>query len=435
MPHSALDTFWLPFTDNRRFLSHPRVLASAKGMYYQDTEGRSILDGVSGLWCAQAGHGREEIAQAICRAAGHFGFGLTMRVSNEYGPAATAAIAAHMPAGLDRILLTNSGSEAIEVALKTALTYHRARGRRGLAHFIARDRTYHGTTWGATSVSGVARIKDGFMENMMPGVKFIRSTKDETQRFVRGQPESHEAYFEELIALIEDHGERIAGVILDPVVGSDGLRPPPKGYLERVRQITEDYGIVLIFDEVTTGFGRLGTNTASHRFGITPDMIAFSKGLANGVVPIGGVAVRREIRDAIFDAAPAGAAELEYGHTYSGTPVPCAAALATLDIYRNEGLFARVAAMEPELERRAHALHGLPHVIDIRNIGLIAAIELAPRPGPISRALEVFERCLDAGVLVRANGPTVVVAPPFIVTEAQIDEIVGTIGQALRVVG
>ncbi|MDT9599151.1 omega-aminotransferase AptA [Sphingosinicella rhizophila] len=431
---TGLSNFWMPFTDNRGFKAEPRLLASAEGMYYRTPEGRQVLDGTAGLWCVNAGHGRREIVEAIGRQAATLDFGPTFQLGHPQAFELAEALAALMPAGLDRIFFTNSGSESADTALKMALAYHRANGESGRTRLIGRERGYHGTNMGGTSVGGIGGNRRSFGAQVW-GVDHLAATLRPEAAFTRGQPDSNEDMAGELERLVALHGpETIAAVIVEPVACSTGVLVPPRGYLERLREITARHGILLIFDEVITAFGRLGAPTAAEYFGIAPDILTMAKGLTNAAVPMGAVAARRFVYDRIVDAAPPGI-EFFHGYTYSGHPLAAAAGLATLSVYRQDELFARAAGLSSYWQQAVHRLQGARHVVDIRNLGLIAGIELAPRPdAPGKRAFEIFHRCFDDGLLIRVTGDIIALSPPLIVSEAQIDEIVDRIGVMLKVV-
>jgi beta-alanine--pyruvate transaminase len=425
---------WLPFTANRQFKSHPRMLASAQGMYYTSTDGRQILDGTSGLWCVNAGHCREEITQAITTQAAEMDYAPSFQLSHPLAFQAATAVAEIMPEGLDRIFFTNSGSESVDTALKIALAYHRARGEGQRTRLIGRERGYHGVGFGGISVGGISANRKAFSGALLPSVDHLPHTHNlEKNAFSKGQPAWGEHLADELERLVALHdASTIAAVIVEPMSGSTGVLIPPKGYLERLRAITEKHGILLIFDEVITGFGRLGAVTASELFGITPDLLCMAKGISNAAVPAGAVAVKREVHDSIVNSAQAGI-EFFHGYTYSAHPLAAAAIVATLDIYRREDLFARASAMAPAFEAAAHSLRSVPNVIDIRNIGLVAGIELAPREGaPGARAAEAFQKCFDNGLMVRFTGDTIAVSPPLIINEEQIGDMFRTIETVLK---
>jgi len=430
---APLDALWMPFTNNRAFKAAPRLLASAHGMYYRDQDGREILDGVSGLWCVNAGHGRAPITAAIQEAAATLDFAPPFQMGHPLAFALAEQLSTWLPPGIDRIFFTNSGSEAVDTALKMALAYHRAVGEPGRVRFVGRLRGYHGVGFGGISVGGIAPNRDTFAAQLLPHIDHLAHTHDPSRNaFSRGRPAFGAEFADDLERIVREHGAHtIAAVIVEPVAGSTGVLIPPVGYLERLRALCDQYGILLIFDEVITGFGRTGAAFGATTFGVRPDMMTLAKGITNGAVPMGAVCVDRKIHDAVVDHAAPGI-EFFHGYTYSGHPLAAAAGLATLRLYEDEGLLARAATTAPLLERAAHALRGQPYVVDIRNIGMVAAIELAPRPGaPTARAQEVFLECFRRGVLVRQTGDTVAIAPPLIVSEAQIEQIMGTVGEVL----
>jgi beta-alanine--pyruvate transaminase len=426
-----MSAFWMPFTNNRYFKANPRLLATAKDMHFATPDGRQLLDGTAGLWCVNAGHGRERIVRAIQEQAAILDFGPTFQLAHPKAFELASRVAALMPAGLDRIFFTGSGSESADSALKMALTYHRARGEGTRTRFIGRQRAYHGTNFGGMSVGGIGGNRRGFSTQLW-GVDHLSHTHDPARPFVRGMSETNNDFGAELESLVGLHGhENIAAVIVEPVAGSTGVLIPPLGYLQRLREITAKYGILLIFDEVITGFGRLGKATAAEYFGVTPDMITMAKGLTNGSVPMGAVAASRVIHDTIVDAAAPGI-EFFHGYTYSGHPLAAAAGIATLDVYAEEGQFDHVTRIAPHWEAAVHSLADCPNVIDVRNLGLVAGIELAPRDGAVgARAMEVFHRCFDSGFLVRVTGDIIALSPPLIISEAQIDELIAGIRTVL----
>jgi len=425
---------WMPFTANKQFKTQPRLLASAKGMYYTSVDGRQILDGTAGLWCVNAGHCREEIVAAIAREAANLDYAPGFQLGHPAAFEAAGAVAGIMPEGLDRIFFTNSGSESCDTALKIALAYHRARGEGQRVRLIGRERGYHGVGFGGMSVGGISPNRKTFSGALLPAVDHLPHTHSlEHNAFSRGQPAWGAHLADELERLVALHdASTIAAVIVEPMAGSTGVLMPPQGYLQRLRDITARHGILLIFDEVITAFGRLGAPTASELFGVTPDIITLAKGVSNAAVPAGAVAVRREIHDGIVNSVQGGI-EFFHGYTYSAHPLATAAILATLDIYRRDKLFARAARLAPTFEAAAHALKDAPHVIDVRNLGLVAAIELRPRDGaPGARAAQAFQACFDRGLMVRYTGDTLAVSPPLIVDEDQIGQIFGIIGQVLK---
>ncbi len=428
-----LDAFWMPFSDNRSFKSHPRLLARAEGMSYHTPEGREILDGTAGLWCCNAGHGRREITEAIQKQAQVMDFAPTFQLGHPAAFEAAARVAEVTPEGLDRVFFTNSGSESADTALKIALAYHKARGEASRVRLIGRERGYHGVGFGGMSVGGIGPNRKQFGA-LLPYVDHLPHTHLPARNaFSRGQPEHGADLADALEALVALHGaETIAAVMVEPVAGSTGVLVPPRGYLERLRAICDRHGILLIFDEVITGFGRLGANFGAERLGVTPDIMTMAKGLTNAAVPMGAVAVRNAVYDTVVDGSPAGI-ELFHGYTYSGHPLAAAAAIATLALHRSEDLPGRARAMEPYWQDAVHGLKGAPNVIDTRDIGLIGGIELAPRPGkPGARGMEVFRRCFDAGVLVRVTGDIIALSPPLIVETRHVDRMIGTLDEAIR---
>lgn len=421
-----LSAFWMPFTANKAYKAQPRQLVSAKGMYYQSQAGQPLLDGTAGLWCTNAGHCRDEISSAIADASQTLDFAPTFQLGYPHAFSLASRLAALMPGGLDRIFFTNSGSEAVDTALKIALAVQRARGQSSRYRLIGRERGYHGVGvgFGGISVGGLVANRRAFGP-AIAGTDHLRHTHDPARnKFSRGLPLHGAELAEDVQRMVDLHGaDTIAAVIIEPMAGSTGVLPPPVGYLRRVRELCDKHGILLIFDEVITAFGRIGAATAAERWGVTPDILTMAKGLTNAAVPMGAVAVKREWHDVVIDEAPAGI-ELFHGYTYSGHPLACAAGLATLQLYEDEGLFGRALALEPYWEAAAHRLQGTRHVVDIRNVGLVAGIELEPRPdAPGARGTEVFHRCFDNGLLVRATGDIIALSPPLIVEKDQIDQM------------
>jgi beta-alanine--pyruvate transaminase len=429
------DALWMPFTANRQFKAAPRLLVSASGMYYRSLDGQEVLDGTAGLWCVNAGHCRVEIAEAIARQSRELDYAPGFQMGHPLAFEAAARLARLMPAGMDRIFFTSSGSESVDTALKIALAYHRARGEAQRMRFIGRERGYHGVGFGGISVGGIGANRKAFAANLMPGVDHLPHTHDLSQAaFSRGQPTwgAHLADQLERLVMLHDPST-IAGVIVEPLAASGGVLVPPRGYLERLRALCDQYGLLLIFDEVITAFGRLGAATASEYFGVTPDIITLAKAVSNAAVPLGAVAVKRALHDTVIGAASADSIELFHGYTYSAHPLAMAAAIATLQLYERERLFARARSLAPQFESAAHALRGAAHVRDIRNLGLVAGIELEPRPShPGGRGYEVFLRCLERGVLVRYTGDTLALSPPLIIEPRQIEQLFGTIAETLR---
>jgi beta-alanine--pyruvate transaminase len=434
LQHLNLDPLWMPFTANRQFKQQPRLLVSAKDMYYTDIAGRQILDGIAGLWAVNAGHCRQPIVDAIKRQAENVDYVTGFQLHHPAAFVAAERLVQITPQGMGHAFFVNSGSEAVDTALKIALAYHRARGEGTRTRIIGRERGYHGVGFGGISVGGMVANRKVFAGNLLPNVDHLPHTHNlEANAFSRGQPEwgAHLAdALENLVALHD--ASNIAAVIVEPVAGSTGVLVPPKGYLQKLRQICDKHGILLIFDEVITGFGRTGKAFAAQTFGVTPDMITCAKALTNAAVPMGAVIVKNEIYDT-FMSGPAAGIEFYHGYTYSGHPLAAAAAIATLDLFEEEALFERGASLAPYLEDAAHSLKGLPHVIDVRNIGLVAGIELEPIPGkPTARAFEAFLRAYEQGVLIRTTGDTIALSPPLIIEKAHIDRIFGTIAEVLK---
>ena len=429
-----LDPLWLPFTANRQFKSAPRLLVAAKDMHYTAHDGRQILDGIAGLWAVNAGHCRKPIVDAIKKQAESLDYATGFQMHHPAAFVAAERVIEIAPKGMDHVFFVNSGSEAVDTALKMALGYHRARSEGTRRVLIGRERGYHGVGFGGISVGGMTANRKAFNGQLLPAVDHLPHTHlPEKNAFSRGQPE-HGAYLaEDLEKLTALHdASNIAAVIVEPVAGSTGVLLPPKGYLQRLRQICDKHGILLIFDEVITGFGRTGNAFAAQTFGVTPDMITCAKGLTNAAVPMGAVIVKKEIYDA-FMLGPEAAIELYHGYTYSGHPLAAAAAIATQDLFKAEGLFQRVAELAPYWEQGAHSLKGLPHVIDIRNIGLVVGIELEPMPGkPTARATEAFLQAYQKGVLIRTTGDTIALSPPFIIQKGQIDQLFETVREILK---
>jgi len=429
-----LDAYWMPFTANRQFKADPRLLVAAKGMYYRTEDGREIIDGCSGLWCVNAGHGREEIAAAVGQQLLTLDYAPSFQMGHPLAFDFATALAKLAPEGLDRIFFTNSGSESVDTALKIALAYHRARGEGQRTRLIGREKGYHGVGFGGISVGGLVNNRRAFLT--LPGADHLRHTHDlEKNAFSRGQPAHGAELACDLERLIALHGaETIAAVIVEPVAGSAGVLPPPQGYLERLRALCTTHGVLLIFDEVITGFGRLGAPFAAQVFGVTPDLMTTAKGVTNGAFPMGAVFAGRHVHDALMQG-PGNAMELFHGYTYSGHPAACAAGLATLEIYRREGLLTRAAELSPAWEAAVHGLRDCPNVVDIRNIGLMAAIELAPRPdAPGARGYEVLVRTLQAGALIRTTGDTIALSPPLIVSAEEIERLVAILRSVLETV-
>jgi beta-alanine--pyruvate transaminase len=434
LSNGDLDAFWMPFTANRQFKANPRLLVRAEGMYYWDTAGREVLDGVAGLWCVNAGHGRREITEAVTKQLSTMEFAPAFQMGHPIAFDLANRLSKVAPPGLDRIFFTNSGSESVDTALKIAIAYHRSRGAGQRVRFIGREKGYHGVGSGGTSVGGMVNNRKIFASAMIPGVDHLPHTLDiEHNAFSRGLPHWGAHLANDLERLIGLHdASTIAAVIVEPISGSAGVILPPIGYLKRLREICDKNDILLIFDEVITGFGRVGKPFASQAFDVTPDLMTTAKGLTNGAIPMGAVFAHRKIYDALMQG-PEGAIELFHGYTYSAHPAACAAALATLDVYSKEGLLSRAASLAPEWENAVHSLRGLPHVLDVRNYGLIGAVELEPRAGkPGARAFEVFLKCFERGVMVRQTGDTIAMSPPLIIESKQIARLVETLAAVIR---
>ena len=427
----SLDAFWMPFTANRQFKQAPRLLASAEGMHYTTNDGRRILDGTAGLWCVNAGHGHRRIAEAVERQLMALDYAPTFQMGHPIAFEFAERLAAIAPEGLDRVFFTGSGSESVDTALKIALAYHSATGNASRTRLIGRERGYHGVGFGGISVGGIVNNRRVFPT--LPGTDHIRHTHDlERNAFSQGQPEHGAELADDLERLVALHGaETIAAVIVEPVAGSTGVLVPPKGYLERLRALCDKHGILLIFDEVITGFGRLGTHFAVDYFGVKPDLFTTAKGLTNGTIPMGAVFATREIHDA-FMKGPENVIELFHGYTYSGHPAACAAGLATLDIYEEQSLLTRGASLAEYWRDAVHGLRSCKRVVDIRNIGLVAGIELESRMGaPGARAYDVFLECFNRGLLIRVTGDIIALSPPLIVEREQIDTMVSVLSEAL----
>ncbi|MGO6884172.1 aspartate aminotransferase family protein [Rhizobium ruizarguesonis] len=431
-----LESYWMPFTANRQFKKAPRLLASAEGVYYRDVDGNRVLDGTAGLWCVNAGHGRKSIAQAVERQLMTLDFAPSFQMGHPVAFEFAEKLAEVAPgeAGkkLDKIFYTGSGSESVDTALKIAIAYQRAIGQGTRTRVIGRERGYHGVGFGGISVGGLVNNRRVFPQ--LPGTDHLRHTHDIARNaFTKGRLPAHGAELaDDLERLVGLHGaETIAAVIVEPVAGSTGVLLPPEGYLKRLRKIAGKHGILVIFDEVISGFGRLGASFAVDYFGVTPDIITTAKGLTNGVVPMGAVFTTSKVHDALMHG-PEAAIELFHGYTYSGHPVACAAGLATLEIYREEGLLTRAAELVQHWEDAVHGLKGRKNVIDIRTIGLVAGVELAVRDGAVgARAYDVFVDCFNKGLLIRVTGDIIALSPPLTIERTQIDDIVSMLAEAL----
>jgi len=432
---SSLDAYWMPFTASRQFKQAPRMLAKASGMHYWTPEGREILDACAGLWCVNAGHARPRIVRAIAEQAQELDFAPPFNMAHPKAFALAERLVQLTPAGLDKVFFTNSGSEAVDSALKMAVAYHRARGEGARTRLIGRERGYHGVNFGGISVGGIAGNRRTFGP-MLAGVDHLRHTHDLSKNaFSRGLPQHGAELADDLERIVALHdASTIAAVIVEPVAGSTGVLLPPRGYLERLRAICDRYGILLIFDEVITGFGRLGSPFAAEHFGVTPDLMTVAKGITNGCVPMGAVFAKSAIHD-VFMNGPEHLIEFPHGYTYSAHPLACAASLGTLDTYAEEGLLTRARQMEPVLADALQTLREAPHVIDLRNLGLVGAIELAPRTGePGRRGFEALLGCWDRGVLIRTTGDTIALSPPLIVESKHIEQMVSVIGEVLKTI-
>ncbi|KQV05860.1 aspartate aminotransferase family protein [Devosia sp. Root105] len=429
-----LSAFWMPFTANRQFKKAPRMFVGAKDMHYTTSDGRKVLDGTAGLWCVNAGHCRPKIVEAIQEQAAELDYAPAFQMGHPKAFELANALVSIAPEGLDHVLYTNSGSESVETALKVALAYHKVKGDAGRFRLIGRERGYHGVNFGGISVGGIVTNRKMF-GTLLTGVDHMPHTHTPGKnQFTRGEREGGgEDLASELERIVTLHdASTIAAVIVEPVAGSTGVLIPPKGYLQKLREITKKHGILLIFDEVITGFGRLGTPFAADYFGVTPDILVTAKGLTNGVIPMGAVLVSSEIHDA-FMQGPEHVIEFMHGYTYSGNPIASAAGLATLETYKDEGLLTRGAELAPYWADALHSLKGLPHVIDIRNLGLIGAIELEPIAGqPTKRAFSAFVKAFETGILIRTTGDIIAMSPPLIISKAQIDELIGTLGSILK---
>ena len=441
VPHRAevpndLAALWLPFTPNRAFKKRPRLIARAKDMHYYTPEGRPILDSAAALWCCNAGHNREPIVRAIQEQAAELDFAPNFQFAHSKAFALASRIAALAPGDLDHVFFCNSGSEAADTALKIAIAYHNVTGAGSRQRLIGRERGYHGVGFGGISVGGMSNNRK-FFGSLLAGTDHLAATYSrEHQAFTKGEPEWGAHLADELERIVALHdASTIAAVIVEPMAGSTGVLPAPKGYLPRLRAICDKYGILLIFDEVITGFGRLGHAFAAERYGVVPDMITFAKGITSGTVPMGGTIVRKSIYDA-FMRGPAHAVELFHGYTYSAHPLACAAGLATLDLYRDEGLFERAHKLEPLWADAAMSLKGLPNVLDIRCVGLTAGIDLASRPGDVGkRAYDAMEQAFNAeNLVIRVTGETIALTPPLIVSEREIEEIFAKVARVIKAV-
>lgn len=428
-----LSAFWMPFTANRQFKKAPRMFVGAKDMHYKTADGRDVLDGTAGLWCCNAGHCRPKITEAIQKQAAELDYAPAFQMGHPRAFELASALRDIAPEGMDHVFFTNSGSESVETALKIALAYHRARGEGHRTRLVGREKGYHGVNFGGISVGGITNNKRMFPS--LPNVTHLPATHLPENAFSKGQPEHGANLADELERQAAIYGgETIAACIVEPVAGSAGVILPPKGYLERLRAICDKHGILLIFDEVITGFGRVGAAFAAQRFGVTPDLITCAKGLTSGVIPMGAVLATGAIHDAFMDG-PEHVIEFFHGYTYSGTPIAAAAGLATLEVYKEEGLFERALEMETYWQDAVHSLADHPLVIDVRNLGLIGAIELEPIAGePTKRAFGAFLDAYEKGILIRTTGDIIAMSPPLIIEKSHIDQLVGTLSDVLKTI-
>ncbi|WP_374646978.1 aspartate aminotransferase family protein [Tabrizicola sp.] len=426
-----LDAFWMPFTANRQFKKNPRMFVAARDMHYTTADGRQVLDGTAGLWCCNAGHCRPRITEAIQKQAAELDYAPAFQMGHPVAFELANRIIDIAPKGIEHVFYTNSGSESVETALKIAIAYHRARGEGTRTRLIGRERGYHGVNFGGISVGGIVNNRK-FFGSLLTGVDHLPHTHLAENAFSKGQPEHGATLADDLERIVALHGaETIAAVIVEPMAGSTGVLLPPKGYLERLRAITKKHGILLIFDEVITGFGRLGSAFAAQHFDVLPDMMTTAKGLTNGVIPMGAVLTTAAVHDA-FMQGPEHLIELFHGYTYSGNPIAAACGIATLETYKEEGLFDRARELEGYWQDALHSLKGARHVIDIRNMGLIGAVELEGIPGePTKRAFTAFLKAYEKGILIRTTGDIIAMSPPLIISRAQIDQLIGTLAEVL----
>jgi len=428
----SMSSFWMPFTNNRDFKAHPRLLVSAKGMYYKDVDGNQILDGTAGLWCVPCGHAQPKIVAAVSEMVGQLDFAPTFQMGHPAAFDLAEQLMEYTNHKFGHVFYTNSGSEAVDTALKMALAYHKARGEGGRTRLIGRERGYHGVGFGGLSVGGIGPNRKSFGP-LLPGVDHLPHTHNLLKNaFSRGEPDFGVELADELERIVALHDpSTIAAVIIEPVSGSTGVLVPPKGYLKRLREICTKHGILLIFDEVITGFGRLTTPFAADYFDVEPDMMTTAKGITNGTVPMGAVFSKQFIHDAFMDAPPG--IELFHGYTYSGHPLACAAGIATLEVFKEQNILENARSLQPYWEDAVHALRGLPHVIDIRTVGLVAGIELESIAGkPGARAYAAFKKAFADGVLIRTTGDIIALSPPLVLEKKHIDELFGKLADILK---
>lgn len=429
-----LESYWMPFSANRQFKAAPRLLVAAKDMHYTSHDGRQVLDGTAGLWCCNAGHGRAPIVEAIQKQAAEMDYAPPFQMAHPGAFELANRLAEIAPKDLNHVFFTNSGSESVDTAMKMALAYHKANGEGTRTKFIGREKGYHGVGFGGISVGGLGNNKKQF-GSLLPGTDYLPFFYDRTkQGFSKGEPETGAEAADALESLVALHdASTIAAVIVEPMVGSAGVYITPKGYLQKLRATCDKYGILLIFDEVITGFGRLGSPFAATKYGVQPDLITSAKGLNSGTVPMGAVFAHDRVHDTIVNTAPENAIELFHGYTYSAHPIAVAAALATQKLYKDEGLFERAAELAPYWQDAIHSLKDAPHVIDIRNAGLVGGVELESRPGkPGTRAYDVFVKAYEKGLLTRTTGDIIALSPPLIISKGQIDELFGILTDVLK---
>jgi beta-alanine--pyruvate transaminase len=431
-----LEAYWMPFTDNRRFKARPKLVVAAKDMHFTTAEGRQVLDGLATLWCVNAGHARPRIVEAIRRQAGELDFAASFSLGHPLAFRLAERIAAIAPRGMGHVFFTNSGSEAIDTAMKIAIGYHRLRGEGTRTRFVGRERSYHGVNLAGISLGGVPANRKAYSGALLPGVDHLRHTHGRSENlYARGEPPMGGAELaDELERIVALHdASNIAAVVIDPVSASGGVLIPPKGYLQRLREICTRHGILLVLDEVITGWGRLGAPFAAQHFGVEPDLVTFAKGITSGAVPLGGVIVKDSIYET-FTGTQGPGVEFFHGYTYSGHPLACAAGIAALDTYEEERLFEKSKTLGNYFGEGVHSLKGLPNVVDCRNLGLIGAVELAPRPGAPygARAVEAFEKCWDKGVFVRPVGDALAFSPPLIAEKKHLDQMFGVVSEVLK---
>ncbi len=429
-----LESLWMPFTHNRLFKKTPRLIEKASGMYYETPDGHKILDGISGLWCSNVGHNHVKISEAVKNQLDILDFSPPFQVGHPLGFELATELTKVAPESLNHVFFTNSGSEACDTAMKIALAYHQGRGEEERYRFVGREKGYHGVGFGGISVGGMGANRNAFKKVLLPETQHIPHTHNLSEMaFSKGQPKWGAHLADDLDELLKVNGaSRVAGVILEPMQGSAGVIVPPCGYLERIRAICDQHNVLLIFDEVITGFGRLGEWFSPDRFGVVPDMITFAKGVTSGVVPLGGVLVSDQVFESLM-VGPEHLIEFFHGYTYSGHPLACAAGIAAMAVYQDDDLFSKARVLELELERQIHSLEGEPHVIDIRNLGVAGAIEFSPKLNrPSVRAMEIFQQCFERGLMVRYTGDIIAIGPALIASESEIEFIIETIREVLR---